>query len=100
MVLEDDEGEVAESLDPTQRAIRELAALASRSEAPISLLTWKRGRSELTEVSDEAWLMFSCMQLKGGGLRLTFVEGQELDPFPINEAFYDVEVRRALPEAA
>lgn len=100
MLLEDDEGEVAESLDPTQRAIRELAALASRSETPISLLTWKRGRSELAEVSDEAWLMFSCMQLKGGGLRLTFVEGQELDPFPINEAFYDVEVRRALPEAA
>lgn len=100
MLLVDDEGEVAESLDPTQRAIRELAALASRSEAPISLLTWKRGRTELAEVSDEAWLMFSCMQLKGGGLRLTFVEGQELDPFPINEAFYDVEVRRTLPEAA
>ena len=100
MLLEDDGGDVAESLDPTQRAIRELAALASRSEAPISLLTWKRGRSELAEVGDEAWLMFSCMQLKGGGLRLTFVEGQDLDPFPINEAFYDVEVRRALPEAA
>lgn len=100
LLLEDEEGEVAETLDPTQRAIRELVALASRSEAPISLLSWKRGRCELAEMSDEAWLMFSCMQLKGGGLRLMFVEGQELDPFPINEAFYDVEVRRALPETA
>lgn len=100
MLLDDEDSEVAESLDPTQRAIRELIALASRSEAPLSLLTWKRGRPELAEVSDEAWLMFSCMQLKGGGLRLTFVEGLELDPFPINEAFYDIEVRSALPEEA
>lgn len=100
LLLEDDEGGVAEALDPAQRAIRELVSLASRSETPISVLDWKRGRPELAEVSDEAWLMFSCMQLKGGGLRLSFVEGQELDPFPVNEAFYDVEVRKALPEAA
>lgn len=100
LLLEDDGNEVEESLDPAQKALRELVADASRSDAAISLLGWKRGRTELAEVSDEAWLMFSCLQLKGGGLRLTFVEQAALEPFPVNEAFYDVEVRRPMPEVA
>ncbi|WP_338413754.1 hypothetical protein [uncultured Sphaerotilus sp.] len=100
LLLEDDGTDVEESLDPAQRALRELVTHASHSASPISLLDWKRGRTELVDVSDEAWLMFSCLQLKGGGLRLTFVEQLAMDPFPINEAFYDVEVRRPPPEVA
>jgi hypothetical protein len=96
LLIEDGETVVAESLDPVQRAIRELAAQASRSNEAISLLSWKRQRAELAEVSDEAWLMFSCMQLKGGGLQLRFAEHVELEPFPVNERFYDIEVRRAV----
>jgi len=100
LLLEDDETNAVEVLDPQQLALKELALHASRSEEPVSLLAWKRSRQELAEVTDDAWLMFSCLQLKGGGFRLSFVEALELDPFPINEAFYDIEVRRPLPEAA
>lgn len=100
LLLEDDDSEVEEPVDPVRRALQELVAQASSSQGPISLLDWKRGRPELAGVSDEAWLMFSCMQLRGGGMRLNFVEQPVLDPFPINEAFYDVEVRSAMPEAA
>lgn len=100
LLLEDDGPEVDEPVDPAQRALRELVAQACRSDEPISLLDWKQGRSELADVSDDAWLMFSCLQLKGGGLRLSFIEQPSMDPFQINELFYDVEVRRPLPEAA
>lgn len=100
LLIEDNETDVAEPQDPIQRALRELAAQASRSDEGISLLSWKRGRAELAVMSDEAWLMFSCMQLKGGGLRLTFAALDNLDPFAVNESFYDIEVRRPLPEAA
>ena len=89
-----------EVVDPPRKALLELVDHALRSDAPISLLNWKRVRPELIGVSDEAWLMFSCLQLKGGGMRLSFVEQPELDPFPVNEAFYDVVVQRPLPEAA
>lgn len=98
LLLEDDEAEVIERLDPVQRAIQELVAQAGRSKEPISLLDWKSGRPELAEVGTEAWLMFACMQLKGGGLHLAFVEETVLDPFPINQTFYDVKVRMAQPE--
>lgn len=100
LFIEEEEDGLAEPMDPTRRALRELVDFASRSEIPISLLVWKRGRSDLAEVSDEAWLMFSCMQLKGCGLRLSFVDALTLDPFPINESFNDVKVCRALPEPA
>jgi hypothetical protein len=66
----------------------------------MSLLTWKRGRLELADVPDEAWLMFACLQLKGSGFRVEFVQWDDLDPFPINERFHDVEVSCALPKAA
>jgi hypothetical protein len=100
LLIEDNETEVAEPQDPVRRALRELVALASLSDEGVSLLSWKRMRPELAEVLDETWLMFSCMQLKGGGLRLSFAESADLDPFAINESFYDIEVRRPLPEAA
>lgn len=100
LLLEDEASEIVEVVDPPRKALLELVAHALRSDAPISLLDWKRVRPELADVSDEAWLMFSCLQIKGGGMRLIFVEQPELDPFPVNEAFYDVVVQRPLPEAA
>lgn len=100
LLIEDNETEVAEPQEPVRRALRDLVALASLSDDGVSLLSWKRMRPELAEVLDETWLMFSCMQLKGGGLRLSFAENADLDPFAINESFYDIEVRRPLPEAA
>ena len=92
LLLEDD-SEVQEILDPQQVALRELAIQAASATGPLSLLSWKRCRDELSDVSDEAWLMFACLQLKGGGFRVEFVQLFELDPFPINERFHDIDVR-------
>jgi hypothetical protein len=99
LLLEDDT-EIEEVVDPQQVALRELTAQAASATEPISLLTWKRGRLELADVPDVAWLMFACLQLKGSGFRVEFVQRDDLDPFPINERFYDIEVQCALAEAA
>jgi hypothetical protein len=99
MLLED-EVEVQHVVDPQQLALRELSTQAASASEPISLLTWKRERLELADVPDEAWLMFACLQLKGSGFRIEFVQCVDLDPFPINERFRDIEVRCSLPEAA
>lgn len=95
LYLEDDT-EVHELVDPQQVALRELAIQAASAAEPLSLLSWKRCRAELTGVTDEAWLMFACLQLKGSGFRVEFVQLSDLDPFPINERFHDIEVRGAL----
>lgn len=100
LLIEDDDTDVAPPQDPVQLALRELAAELSRSEEAVSLLSWKRGRAELTDMGDAAWLIFSCLQLQGGGMRLSFIGQTELDPFPINESFHDIEVRRPLAKAA
>lgn len=99
LLLEDDI-EVLEPVDRHQAALRELSVHAASATEPISLLSWKRRRTELTDVTDEAWLMFACLQLKGSGFRVEFVQCVDLDPFPINERFHDIEVRCALPQAA
>ena len=99
LLLEDD-NEIEEVVDPQQVALRELTAQAASATEPVSLLAWKRGRLELADVPDVAWLMFACLQLKGNGFRVEFVQRDDLDPFPINERFYDIEVRCALTEAA
>ena len=92
----EDDTEVHELVDPQQVALRELAIQAASATEPLSLLSWKRCRAELTDVTDEAWLMFACLQLKGSGFRVEFVQLSDLDPFPINERFHDIEVRGAL----
>lgn len=93
--LVEDEGEVLESLDPQQRALKELAAYAATASEPVSLLAWKRERAELAGAADDAWLMFACLQLKGSGFRVEFLRSVDLDPFPINERFHDIQVRCA-----
>ena len=99
LLLEDDT-EIEEVVDPQQVALRELTAQAASATEAISLLAWKRERFELAHVPDEAWLMFACLQLKGSGFRVEFVHIDDLDPFPINERFYDIEVRCAWARTA
>jgi hypothetical protein len=99
-LLVEDETEIEEVVDPQQVALRELTKQATSATEPVSLLEWKRGRLELADVPDVAWLMFACIQLKGSGFRVEFMQRDELDPFPINESFYDIEVRCALTEDA
>jgi hypothetical protein len=91
--LVEDEAEVQERLEPQQLALRELVEHVETFSEPISLLSWKRRRAELGDVTDEAWLMFACLQLKGRGFHVDFMQDVEFDLFPINERFHDIEVR-------
>jgi hypothetical protein len=100
MMVGGDEEPVAEVLTPEQLAIERLAAEVRRSDAPASLLAWKTRQPELSHLSDETWLMFSSTQLKGMKYRVDFLADLQLDPFPINDAFFDIEVRRPHSAAA
>lgn len=95
-LLLDDDNEVELVADPQQTALTALAVQLAASPDTISLLTWKRERAELADVPDVAWLMFASIQLRGRGVSLEFVHTGELDHFPINERFCDIEARRAL----
>lgn len=94
-LLLDDEEQLQETLSPEQLALRALATQVARAASPVSLLGFKEQRSELAGMSDEAWLMFAGLQLKGSGFRVEFVQELELEPFPINELFFDVAVQCA-----
>lgn len=91
MLVEENE-QLQETLSPERLALRALATQIAHALQPVSLLSFKRHRAELGEMSDEAWLMFACLQLKGSGFRVEFVGNAVLDTFPINEHFYDVTV--------
>lgn len=91
LLVEDDE-QLLETLSPEHLALRTLATQVTHTSFPVSLLAFKEQRTELAEISDEAWLMFAILQLKGSGFRTEFVQEVELEPFPINERFYDVAV--------
>ena len=98
--LVEDEGPVLEVLDSLQLALKELAAHAAAAPEPVSLLAWKRGRADLADASDDAWLMFACLQLRGSGFKVRFLKADDLDPYPINERFHDIAVHRDEPQAA
>ena len=98
--LVEDEGPVLEVLDSLQLALKELAAHAAAAPEPVSLLAWKRGRADLADASDDAWLMFACLQLRGSGFKVRFLKADDLDPYPINERFNDIAVHRDEPQAA
>jgi hypothetical protein len=80
-------------LDIHRAALQALVDDILATNDSVSLLQWKAARPELAEMSDEAWLMYSGLQLKGGGFAVEYKQEDELDPFPINERFYDIEVR-------
>ncbi len=91
LLVEDDDA-IQELADPQQIALLELVQHAQLASAPVSLLFWKRCREELLHVSDEAWLMFACLQLKGEGFKVDFIQQEQFDSFPVNECFHDIEV--------
>ena len=100
MMLDGDKEPVAEVLTAEQIAVERLAAEVCRSDAPTSLLAWKADKPELSHLSDETWLMFSSMQLKGMKYRLDFQSERRLEPCPINDPFFDIHVTRPHPLAA
>lgn len=94
-LLAEDDDAVEEVLEPQQLALQDLLEEVRGSAQPISLLAWKDKRPELADMGDEAWLMYSGLQLRGEGCAVLFVQDAERDPFPINEMFHDIEVRGA-----
>ena len=94
LLQEDEAEELQEVQEPHQAALHDLVAEVLATSEPISLLRWKTGRPELADMPDEAWLMYSCLQLRGSGFPVDFIhDDAELEPFPINEQFQDIEVR-------
>lgn len=88
-LIEDDEP-LREVLSAEQLALGVLMMEIAASSQPVSLLGFKQQRPELQAISDEAWLMFAGLQLKGNGFQVDYVADDVLDPFPINEPFHDV----------
>ena len=95
MMIQDDDSLPLAMLDPDRRAIMELLDMVKGSAEPVSILEWKRGRQDLSHISDGAWLFYSSMQLKGTGrVRVQFEESPRTEAFPLNETFYDVHALR------
>jgi hypothetical protein len=92
-MLQEEDAVVQELLEPHLVALQDLVNEVATASQVISLLAWKRGRSELADMTDETWLMFAALQLKGSGFNVDYVHDAELDPFPINEQFHDIEAR-------
>lgn len=77
-------------MTPEQLALRDIATAVAHSEHPVSLLDFKTNHAQLGSLSDESWLMFATLQLRANGFQIHYAQELELDPFPINERFYDV----------
>lgn len=98
LLIEDSATEVVEIDDPIRTSLRALADQVRQGAPGISLLAWRQQHSELASISDEAWLMYASMQLKGAGLHLSFSTTTEDSPFSVNEGFYDIQVTRPMME--
>lgn len=99
-LIEEDTPAFTEPADPQRAALEDLVEHLSVGAGWVSLLDWKAEREELAGVSDEAWLMFAGLQLKGSGFGVRFVETRSLDAYPINELFHDIEAQLQMAEAA
>jgi hypothetical protein len=73
-------------------AIGQLREVLAAQEAPVSLRAWKQTFPELDAVPMEHWLLFAVSQLRTDEVALRFLGEPSLEPFPINESFFDVEV--------
>ena len=93
LVVSDEMEESDGALQPHEVALEYLLAELALSPEPISLLAWRDSCPELGGVAEESWLIYASSQLQGGGYAVRFLHEDALDPFPINESFYDVEVK-------
>ena len=96
LIEDEDEDEDEEEQIPSHvRAIMALASELRGSEEKVSLLEWKRGRMDLSEVDDSAWLMYCYPRLASLGLNAQMVDSKPTQLFSVNELFDDVLVFRA-----
>lgn len=91
LIEDEDEDEDEEEQIPSHvRAIMALASELRGSEEKVSLLEWKRGRMDLSEVDDSAWLMYCYPRLASLGLNAQMVDSKPTQLFSVNELFDDV----------
>ena len=91
LIEDEDEDEDEEEQIPSHvRAIMALASELRGSEKKVSLLEWKRGRMDLSEVDDSAWLMYCYPRLASLGLNAQMVDSKPTQIFSVNELFDDV----------
>lgn len=96
LLISDEEVALTEVEDPVILSLQDLASQAQQGDTSISLLGWKSSHPALENISDAAWLMFACIQLRATGLHLFFSRAQEPDPFAVNERFHDIEVCKSM----
>ena len=87
---EDEDEDEEEQIPSHVRAIMALASEVRGSEEKVSLLEWKRGRMDLSEVDDSAWLMYCYPRLASLGLNAQMVDSKPTQLFSVNELFDDV----------
>lgn len=87
---EDEDEDEEEQIPSHVRAIMALASELRGSEEKVSLLEWKRGRMDLSEVDDSAWLMYCYPRLASLGLNAQMVDSKPTQIFSVNELFDDV----------
>lgn len=93
MIIEDEKSEPVVELNPLKVMFRELIESIELAQQPLSLREWKRGRPDLAQFTDGAFLMFLIQPLRKVGMELTYVWPPDPDPFPINEPFHDIQVQ-------
>ena len=93
MIIEDEKSEPVVELNPLKVMFRELIESIELAQQPLSLREWKRGRPDLAQFTDGAFLMFLIQPLRKVGMELTYVWPPDPDPFPINEPFHDLQVQ-------
>ena len=96
-VISESMDEVDVILEPQEAALQDLIQhldSAGEEGGPKSLVEWKRARRELDGVTDEQWLLYAAIQLRTSDYVTAFLSERQVDEFPINESFFDVEVRR------
>ena len=89
-LIEDEDEDEEEQIPSHVRAIMALASELRGSEEKVSLLEWKRGRMDLSEVDDSAWLMYCYPRLASLGLNAQMVDSKPTQLFSVNELFDDV----------
>lgn len=100
LVLSDEMEPLSLVLEPHELALGLLRIQLTSTLAEVSLRTWRAENPALDDLSDEVWLHYAADSLRDGAFMLRFIWNGHVDPFPINEPFYDIRVSLLPPGGA
>lgn len=81
-----------------EQALDDLVEHLSSHTGVVRLSEWRATHPRLQDVEEEFWLLYASCQLRGDGFDVRFLQDGEVVRQPINESFYDVDVRAKLRE--